>query len=73
MSFEKNKIFEEQKPDALEKTRKINVELDILMKKVGEELQKKDLTPLLENLKQKILECYEIEVKIFQMLSNAIK
>ncbi|MFQ6083183.1 MAG: BtrH N-terminal domain-containing protein [Candidatus Aminicenantia bacterium] len=71
--IEKEKIFEEQKPQALEKMKKINIEFDDLIRKVEEDLQKKDLASLLDSLKRKILECHEIEEKAFQVLSNAIK
>jgi len=73
LSFEKNRIFREQKPGALEKMKKINIELEDLMKEAVEELQKKDLTPLLDNLRQKILECYEVEHVAFEKLNNVIK
>jgi len=48
LSFEKNRIFEEQKTGALERMRNINIELDNSMKEVGKDLQKKELTALLE-------------------------
>jgi len=73
LSIEKNRIFEEQKPNALEKMERINVDLDDLMKKAAEDLQKMNLSSLLADLQQKILECYQIEKKAFQTLSNAIK
>lgn len=38
-----------------------------------EDLQKKDLTSLLEELKQKILGCHQIEEKAFKILSNMVK
>jgi hypothetical protein len=72
LSFEKNRVFEEQKAGTLEKMRQINIEVDDLMRKAGEDLQR-DLTPLLTNLQQKILECYEIEKEAFQSLNNIIK
>ena len=68
LSFKKNRIFEEQKPGTLREMKKINIELNDLMKKAVEDLQKKNLIPLLTNLQQKILECYEIEKKAFQAL-----
>ncbi|MEW6103791.1 MAG: hypothetical protein AB1630_08290 [bacterium] len=49
--------------------KKINVELDDLRNKAEEELEKEDIASLLENLRQKILECYEIERKAFQVSS----
>ena len=38
-----------------------------------EDLKKKDLKPLLANLQQKILNCYEIEEKAFQTLNDIVK
>ena len=73
LSFEKNRIFEEQKPGALEKMKKLNTGLDDLMKKTAEDLKNMDLAPLLSDLQQKILRCYEIEKEAFQSLNNAIK
>lgn len=70
LSFEKNKIFEEQKKGALEKMIKINEEMDDLMKEAEEELQKNDIEPLLAGLQQKILECYKIEKKAFEKLND---
>jgi hypothetical protein len=73
LSFEKNKIFEEQKKGALENMIEINKEVDKLVKKAEEDLKKKDLKPLLANLQQKILNCYEIEEKAFQTLNDIVK
>lgn len=73
LSFEKKGIFREQKPGALENMRKINLKLEDLMKIAADELKKKNLTLLLTNLQQKILDCYEIEEKAFQKLSYLIK
>lgn len=70
LSFEKNRIFEEQKPGALGKMKKINTELDELAKKAAEDLQRKEPASLVADLKQKILECYEIESKAFQKLES---
>ena len=69
LSFEKNRIFEEQKTGALERMRNINIELDNLMKEAEKDLQKKELTALLDDLKYKILKCYAIEEQAFKMLS----
>jgi len=73
LSFEKNKIFEEQKRGALENMIEINKEVDKLVKKAEEDLKKKDLTLLLTNLQQKILNCYELEEKAFKTLNDIIK
>jgi len=72
LSFEKNRIFEEQEPGALEKMRKINTELDDLAKKAVGDLEKKDTVPLVARLKEKILECYEIESEAFQKLESVM-
>ncbi len=72
LSFEKNKVFEEQKSGALEKMKKINVELDDSAKKALRDLEKKDTGPLVEDLRQKILDCYEIESEAFQELESVM-
>ncbi len=69
LSFEKNRIFEEQKIGALERMRNINIELDNLMKDAEKDLQKKELAALLDDLKYKIFKCYAIEEQAFKMLS----
>ena len=40
-----------------------------LMKEAEKDLQKKELTSLLDDLKYKILKCYAIEEQAFKMLS----
>ena len=69
--LEKNRLFEEQEPGALEAMRKVNEELDDLMGKAVEDLQQ----PLafLADVQQSILKCYEIEERIFNTLSSIIK
>ena len=73
LSTEKNGIFEEQKPKALEKMNEIDIELDALMKKAVKELRENDAAPLFENLRQKILDCIGIEENAFQALNDVIK
>jgi len=73
LSFEKNRIFEEQEPGALEKMKKINAELDDLAKKAIGDLEKKDTGPLVDDLRQKILEGYEIESEAFQELESVMR
>lgn len=69
--FQKNKIFEEQEPDAIEKMKKINIEINGLAKKAVDYLQQKNKSSsLLANLQQKILDCYEIEKQAFLLLSK---
>jgi hypothetical protein len=68
---EKNKLFEEQEPGALEAMQEINEELDELTGKAIEDLQKPPA--FLAEVRQSILKCYEIEKKAFNTLSSAIK
>ena len=71
LMFEKNRLFEEQEPGALQKMRKINEELDRLMVKAVEDLEQ---TPaFLADVQQSILKCYEIEKKAFQTLDSVIQ
>ena len=53
--------------------RKINAQLDDLMKKAAEDLRKENLAPLLADLRQKILECKKRENKAFEKLNSIIK
>lgn len=69
---EKNTIFEEQEPGVLQNMLKINVELDDLMYKTVEEFKEKDVTPLLTEMRQKILELHEIESKAIHRLHEVI-
>jgi len=69
--IEKNRHFEEQEPGALEAMSQINEESDELMEKAVEDLQKPPV--FLADVQQSILKCYEIEEKVFNTLSSAIK
>ena len=60
--LEKNSLFEEQEPGALQAMRKINADLDDLMGKAVEDLQKPPV--FLADVQQSILKCYEIEKNI---------
>ncbi len=73
LMVEKNRIFEEQKPGALQKMLEINGELDELMREGVKELRERDLKPLLTELQQKILELYEIEGKAVGELNEVFK
>lgn len=73
LSFEKNRIFEDQKPGALERMFMINTELDELMDQAVEDLKTQDLNPLMSDLKQRILKCHEIEEKAFLKLNDIIE
>jgi len=69
----KNKVFEEQKDDALEKALSINMETDEWFKKALTDLEERDIKPLLKNMKEKILECYKIEKHAISALYDAIR
>ncbi len=51
----------------------INTELDELMGEAVEELKTRDLTLLMSDLRQRILDCYEIEEKAFLALNDVTK
>jgi len=73
LTIEKNRIFEEYGQDGLEKMKNINIELNDLMKKAVAELQKRDTAPLLKNMEQKIIECYQIEEIAFRRLKEVVQ
>ena len=73
LMLEKNRIFEEQPPDALQKMLQINVELDDLMEEAVKELEKNDLKPLLTDMQQKITELYKVETEAVNQLNEIIK
>ena len=68
--FEKNRLFEEQAPGALEAMIKINGELDGLMGKAVEDLKRPP--EFLAGVQRSILKCCEIEREAFQKLSGII-
>ncbi|GAG95770.1 unnamed protein product, partial [marine sediment metagenome] len=70
LMFEKNRLFEEQEPGALDAMIGINSELDELMTKAVEDLRKPPT--FLTDVRQSILRCYQIESKTFQKLSSII-
>jgi hypothetical protein len=78
LSIEKNRVFEEQQPGALEKIRELSTEItDVLIREKAaeefEELQGQRLVPVLTELRQKILKLHEVEKKAFEKLNNIIK
>jgi len=68
--FEKNRLFEEQEPGALDAMTKINGQLDEFMGKAVEDLGRP--STFLGNVQQSILECLQIERKAFQTLGSII-
>jgi hypothetical protein len=65
---EKNRLFEEQEPGALDAMLQINREFDVLMTRAVDDLTR----PLafLYDVQKSILECHEIESQAFQRLSS---
>ncbi len=70
LMWEKDRLFEEQGPGALEEMTKINVELDNLMGQAVKDLGK---TPeFLSDVQPSIVKCLQIERKAFEALSTII-
>ena len=70
LMWKKNRLFEEQGPGALAAMRQINVEMDNLMGRAVEDLEK--APEFLSDVQQSILKCLNIEKKAFQTLSSII-
>ena len=68
LMFEKNRLFEEQEPGALDGMAKINHELDDLMTKAVEDLKR--LPAFLSDVQRSILRCHDVESQAFQRLSS---
>lgn len=68
--IEKNKFFEEQGSFALDKMRKISEKLKSLEKKMEYDL--KQASKIVEEMRERILKCYEVENKTFQELTKII-
>jgi len=73
LCLRKNKLFEDQKPNALREMQKINIEFDEVMKKAGRELEEKNSAELLSALQQKILQCHEIEKRALEGLASILQ
>jgi hypothetical protein len=71
LMVEKNRLFEENGPDALAAMKKINEDLDSLM---GQAVKDLGETPpeFLSQVQQSIIECLNIERKAFQALSSLL-
>jgi hypothetical protein len=72
LMYEKNEVFEQQEAGAFERMIRINAELDDLMKKAAQELEEKDVTPLLLDLQQKVMNLYEGETRAISALTRAV-
>lgn len=74
LMVKKNRIFEEQKPNAMSEMKKISRLLNNDIKRATKEVQdkKSDTTTILNNLHKKILECREVEKQAFERLNEAI-
>jgi len=66
--FEKNRLFEEQEPGALDAMLKINRELDALMTRAVQDLSRPPA--FLPDVQRSILRCHEVESQAFQRLSS---
>lgn len=66
--IQKNRLFEEQEPGALDAMMRINHEFDVLMKEAVEDLKKPPT--FLSNVQKSILRCRDIESQAFQRLSS---
>jgi len=67
---EKNQLFEEQEPGVLDGMARINQELDGLMAKAVEDLEKPPT--FLSDVQRSILRCHDVESQAFQKLSSVI-
>jgi hypothetical protein len=65
---EKNRLFEEQEPGALDGMARINHEFDDLMTKAVEDLKR--LPAFLADVQKSILRCHDVESQAFQRLSS---
>jgi hypothetical protein len=72
LTFEKNRIFEEHNPGAVQKMLQINVEMDDIMNDAVKELEERDLRPLLTGLQQKIMKLHDIESTAISRLNEVI-
>ena len=70
LMLEKNRLFEEQAPGALDAMITINGQLDELMRKAVADLKRPP--SFLTEVQQSILRCYQIERKAFEKLSAVI-
>lgn len=70
---EKNRIFEQQGLEALERMKEINSQTDYFMKEAVEELRGNNIGNLLTDMQQKILGLYEVEKQAFEKLSNIVQ
>jgi hypothetical protein len=68
LMFEKNQLFEEQEPGALDAMLKMNREFDELMAKAVEDLGRSPA--FLSDVQRSILRCHEVESQAFQRLRS---
>jgi len=68
--LEKNRLFEEQAPGALDAMRKMDKQFDQLMPKAEEDLRKP--VTFLNEVQQLILKCHQIETRAFQELNAVV-
>jgi hypothetical protein len=68
LMFEKNRLFEEQGPGALDAMLQINREFDVLMAKAVEDLRRPPA--FLSDVQRSIMRCHDVESQAFQRLSG---
>ncbi len=73
LCVEKNQVFEDQPQNALKKMHEISIELDALMNKGAAELEARDPSGLLSDLRQRILVCHELEKPAMERLASTIQ
>jgi hypothetical protein len=69
----KNRLFEEQEPNALEEMQKVNAEFEPAMREAAEELTGDRLTELLAALRRKILLCHDTEKSAMEELASILQ
>ena len=72
LAVEKNEVFEQLPPGALKRMLEINDESSKLMHQAAKELNKKDLMPMMNELKEKILVLHDKEETAIRKLNEVI-
>ena len=70
LMLEKNRLFEDQEPGALEAMIEINKQVDELMESAIEDLNSEPV--FLADVQQSIAKCHEIEKMAFQRLNSIV-
>ncbi len=73
LCFEKNRLFEEQKQDALTEMLRIEEKMASFMNTIEKEMETKDISGLLGKLQNKINKLYIAEEEAFRTMAEAIQ